>query len=100
MTSRSIQKNQINKNESLQSDKSDFEITSTMKDTICSKMVKADFNGAHIEIVDSNNKQMIGIKGFVAKETQRSFIIVNIKNEQKIILKEKAVFKIMLPYIN
>lgn len=84
----------------MQSDKSDFEVNSTMKDTICSKMVKADFNGAHIEIVDSQNKQMIGMKGYVAKESQRCFFIVNIKNEQKIIVKEKAVFKVLLPYIN
>ena len=37
----------------MQSDKSDFEVNTTMKDSICSKMVKADFNGAHIEIVEA-----------------------------------------------
>ena len=30
------------------------------KDEICQKMIKADFNGAHIEVVNNVNKQLIG----------------------------------------
>jgi hypothetical protein len=30
------------------------------KDGICQKMIKADFNGAHIEVVNNVNKQLIG----------------------------------------
>ena len=40
-------------------------------------MVKADLNGAFIEIVNATNKQLIGIKGIVAKETKRSFVIIS-----------------------
>jgi RNase P/RNase MRP subunit p29 len=32
-------------------------------------MIKADFNGAHIEVVKCKNYQIIGQKGIVAKET-------------------------------
>jgi hypothetical protein len=55
-TSRSIYKNQINKMERISSsDKIDFELDKTKMDGISAKMVKADFNGALIEIIKAKN---------------------------------------------
>ena len=68
------------------------------KDGLCQKMIKADFNGAHIEVVKNNNKQIVGQKGIVAKETQRSFILIDKENKQRIILKHLSVFRVKLPY--
>ena len=61
-------------------------------------MIKADLNGAFIEVINANNKQLIGIKGIVAKETKRSFVIISEDEKQRIILKEKTVFKVPLPF--
>lgn len=51
------------------------------KDSICAKMVKADFSGAKIKIVNSKNPQMISQKGIIAKETKNAFIVITKKNE-------------------
>jgi RNase P/RNase MRP subunit p29 len=48
-----------------------------VKEGVSQHMVKADLNGAFLEIVNANNKQLIGIKGIVAKETKRSFVIIS-----------------------
>ena len=61
-------------------------------------MIKADFNGAHIEVLNSKNPQLIGQRGIVAKETQRSFILIDKENKQRIILKQLSVFRVKLPY--
>jgi hypothetical protein len=56
-TARSIYKNQINKMERISScDKTDFEMDSTKMDSISAKIVKADFNGAVLEIVNAKNE--------------------------------------------
>jgi RNase P/RNase MRP subunit p29 len=59
--------------------------------------VKADLSGAMIEVVNSTNTSLIGVKGIVCTESQRTFVIVNEKNEQKIILKKDSVFEVQLP---
>ena len=100
-TSRSIYKNEINKMERISSsDKTDFVMDSTKMDSISAKIVKADFNGAVLEIIKCKNAQMIGQKGIVAKETQRTFVIIDENDKQKIFLKSDTVFRIQLPYIN
>jgi RNase P/RNase MRP subunit p29 len=50
-------------------DKTDFVVDPIKMDSISAKIVKADFNGAIIEIVNAKNTQLIGQKGIVAKET-------------------------------
>ena len=62
--------------------------------------MKADFNGALIEIINAKNTQLIGLKGIVAKETQQTFIVVDKSDKQKILLKANTVFRIFLPYTN
>lgn len=64
---------------------------------VCAKMVKADLCGAKIIVFDSNNKSLIGTKGIIAKESQRTFVVVNKKNESKVILKKNSVFTVVLP---
>ena len=100
-TARSIYKNQINKMERISSsDKSDFVMDSIKMESISAKIVKADFNGALIEILKAKNVQLIGLKGIVAKETQRTFVIIDENDKQKIFIKSDTVFRIQLPYIN
>ena len=65
--------------------KTDFD--EAKRDGICQKMIKADFDGAHIEVVNCKNPQIVGQKGIVAKETQRTFIIIDEESKQRIILK-------------
>jgi len=40
---------------------------------ICSKILKADWTGAFIQVSNSTNKFLIGAKGYVTKESQRTF---------------------------
>jgi hypothetical protein len=55
-TARSIYKNQINNMQRISSsDKADFTMDAIKMDSISAKMVKADFNGALIEIVNAKN---------------------------------------------
>ena len=71
-----------------------------VREGVCQHLVKADLNGVLIEVVNANNKQLIGIKGIVAKETKRAFVIISEDEKQRTILKEKTVFKVPLPYDN
>lgn len=41
---------------------------------------------------------MVGVKGIVAKETTRSFVIVTKDNKSKMLLKQGCVFRVRLPY--
>jgi len=70
----------------------------TQAETIYNKMLKSDLHGAIIEVVESKNKNMIGLKGINLLETRRSFNIINEEDQVKTILKKGSVFKIDLPY--
>ena len=45
-------------------------------------MIKADFTGAKLKVIKSLNPTLIGICGMVAKETMRTFVIVE-NNKEK-----------------
>lgn len=62
--------------------------------SVCSKIVKADFNGALVTVSNSKNSCMIGVSGIVVKETVRCLFIINSKNEIKNLLKQGSVFDI------
>ncbi|CDW75710.1 ribonuclease p protein subunit p29 [Stylonychia lemnae] len=64
--------------------------------SICSKIVKADFNGAQVKVVKSKNECMIGVSGLVVKETVRCLFIINEENQVKNLLKQGSVFEIDL----
>jgi ribonuclease P protein subunit POP4 len=61
---------------------------------ICGKILKADWTGAFLEVSNSTNKFLIGVKGYVVKETQRSFELMNDKGEIKRVLKQGTVIEI------
>ena len=63
-------------------------------DTILNKMLKADLHGAILTVINSTNKNNIGINGIVIFESKRTFNLLNKKNEIKTILKNGSVFEI------
>ena len=66
---------------------------SNNEETILNKMLKADLHGAILTVVNSTNKNNIGISGIVIFESRRTFNILNKKNEIKTILKNGCVFE-------
>ena len=55
-------------------------------------LVKYEFIGSDIEIVDSKNKSLIGLKGKVIDETQNMFTLDNGKK----IIKSESTFKMKI----
>jgi RNase P/RNase MRP subunit p29 len=72
---------------------------SLQPDTIYSKMLKADLHGCIIEVTNSKNSNLIGIKGLNLLETRRTFNILCEDNKLRTILKKSTNFKIQLPYV-
>ena len=66
---------------------------SNNEETILGKMLKADLHGAILTVVNSTNKNNIGISGIVLFESRRTFNLLNKKNEVKTILKNGCVFE-------
>lgn len=48
----------------------------SMQTTLCSKITKADFSGAHLTVVNAKNQTLIGLQGLVIRETTRTFTII------------------------
>ena len=71
---------------------------SNNEENILSKMLKADFHGAIFTVVNSTNKNNIGINGIVLFESRRTFNILTKKNEIKTILKNGCVFETDINY--
>lgn len=44
--------------------------------SLCSKLIKADFSGAKIQVIEAKNKTLIGVSGIVIRETPQTFIII------------------------
>ena len=42
-------------------------------------MVKADYTGSEVVVINSKNPTMIGLKGIVIRENSRSFMIITEK---------------------
>lgn len=64
--------------------------------SVCAKIVKADLNGAKIQVFKSKNQCMVGVSGIVVRETVRCLIVINEKDEVKNLLKQGSVFEIDL----
>lgn len=55
--------------------------------------MKAEFIGSYMEVIDSKNKSLIGIKGKVIDETKNTFTIKT-KEKMKKIAKNQVVLKV------
>ena len=64
------------------------------EEIIAGKFLKADLHGAMIEVINSNNKNNIGIKGILIFESRRTFNILTKENKVKTILKPGSLFEI------
>ena len=71
---------------------------SNNEENILSKMLKADFHGAILTVMNSTNKNNIGINGIVLFESRRTFNLLNKKNEIKTLLKNGCVFQTDIKY--
>ena len=70
------------------------------QETILNKMLKADLHGCILKVVNSTNKNNIGISGIVIFESRRTFNILTIKNEIKTILKQGCIFETQFQFNN
>ena len=101
---KSLKKEKLNYDELLSMNKlwqdyiKDLMNNSTNEENILSKMLKADFHGAILTVINSTNKNNIGISGIVLFESRRTFNLLNKKNEVKTILKNGAVFETEVNY--
>ena len=68
------------------------------KENILEKILKADLHGAIFTVINSTNKNNIGISGIVLFESRRTFNILTKKNEIKTILKQGCIFETMLEF--
>lgn len=65
-----------------------------MKTTVA--VVQGEFIGLKVKVVKSNNPGYVGVSGRVVDET-RNTLVIRQKNEDKVIVKEAAVFQFTLP---
>lgn len=56
-------------------------------------LLKADFHFSEVEVIDSSNSLMIGIKGIVIRDSKFIFKIVTKENKVKTIPKSVSVFQ-------
>ena len=72
----------------------------TQSETIYNNMLKCDLHGAVIQVIESKNNNLIGIKEINLLETRRTFNLINENNEVKTVIKKGSSFKIDLLYDN
>jgi len=60
------------------------------------EVVQSEFIGLTAKVVKSTNSSYVGISGEVVNET-RNTLVIRHKNEDKVIVKEVAVFQFTLP---
>lgn len=56
------------------------------------KLVRYEFIGTEMEIIDSKNKSLVGVKGKISDETRNMFILDNGKR----IIKSQSTFKMKI----
>ncbi|CAK8999938.1 Ribonuclease P protein subunit p29 [Durusdinium trenchii] len=56
-----------------------------------------DLHGSHLEVVASKTPNLLRLSGTVIEETQRTFRIITLKSEVKMIPKDNCVFEVELP---
>ena len=101
---KSLKKEKLNYEELLSMNKlwqdyiKDLMNNSNNEENILSKMLKADLHGAILTVINSTNKNNIGINGIVLFESRRTFNLLNKKNEIKTILKNGNIFETEINY--
>ena len=61
--------------------------------------MRSEFIGSEIEVIDSKNKSLIGLKGKVINETKNT-LTIKTKDSRKKIIKEQITIKINEKVIN
>eukprot|EP01070_Trichotokara_eunicae_P010915 Trichotokara_eunicae@DN642_c0_g1_i2.p1 len=59
-------------------------------------IARMDWTGCRLKVVGSKSPSMVGLEGIVILETQRSWRIITVSSQQKIILKEPAKVEVCL----
>jgi ribonuclease P protein subunit POP4 len=79
---------------------SEAKYDAALQASLCAKLVKADFSGAKVKVVNSKNPSMIGVSGIVVRESPQSFVVIQPKNDAvKVLLKAGSVFQFQLPAV-
>ena len=58
-------------------------------------IVRHEFIGLDVVVVDANNKNLVGIKGEIVDETKNTFVIETVHGEKKV-LKKGTSFQVRL----
>ena len=61
---------------------------------MASDMLKKEFIGTHLKVVDAENKDLIGIEGDVLDETKNTFKVQS-GDRRKVLLKDQITFEIL-----
>ena len=69
----------------------------SVQNSLCSRIVKADYSGAKVKVVKSKNPATLDIEGIIVRETTRTFIVIQPDDVVKTVLKEGSVFQMLLP---
>ena len=48
----------------------------SVQNSLCSRIVKADYSGAKVKVVKSKNPATLDIEGIIVRETTRTFIVI------------------------
>ena len=72
----------------------DLVLNESSIDSIKSKLLKADFHGAKITVLFSNNKNLIGKKGIVLKDNKNVFVISDLSGKVLVLQKRICVFEV------
>ncbi len=59
-------------------------------------LVRHELIGLHVQVIESKNKEIVGLEGDIVDETRQSFVIRTEKSE-KIVVKDECVFLFCLP---
>ena len=69
----------------------------SVQNSLCSRIVKADYSGAKVKVVKSKNPAALNIEGIIVRETTRTFIVIQPDDDVKTVIKEGSVFQMLLP---
>lgn len=59
---------------------------------MASDILKKEFIGTHLRVVDADNRALIGIEGIVVDETKNT-LKVQVGDKQKVLLKDQMTFE-------
>ncbi|KAA1082568.1 hypothetical protein PGT21_007123 [Puccinia graminis f. sp. tritici] len=66
---------------------------------IQSKLLKADYHGAHLSVHKAKNPSLVDLQGIVIQESEQTFKLIQADNRIKVIPKAHTIFELSLPLL-